>query len=84
MKILFFARLREQLNCDETTLQDQEAASVATLEDVLTVLRERGEPWASALEPDKTLAAVNQEMASLDAEVAPNDEIAFFPPVTGG
>ena len=40
--------------------------------------------WDLALEPGKLLAAVNQSIVPLDTEVKEGDEVAFFPPVTGG
>ena len=82
MKLLFFASFREKLgvDCEDWTNLD----SIATLDDVLEKLRSRGEPWQSTLAPDGTLAAINQEMAPLCSSVAEDDEVAFFPPVTGG
>lgn len=84
MKVLFFASFREQLKCDQTVLNALETEPLETVGDVLELLRQRGEPWSATLLPDKTLAAINQEIAPLDATVSPEDEIAFFPPVTGG
>ncbi|MDW2047144.1 MoaD/ThiS family protein, partial [Vibrio sp. 708] len=40
--------------------------------------------WDLALEPGKLLAAVNQSIVPLDTQVKAGDEVAFFPPVTGG
>jgi molybdopterin synthase sulfur carrier subunit len=51
----------------------------------LALLKARGEPWSSALaEPGRILIAVNQEMAGADTCLKDMDELAFFPPVTGG
>ena len=48
-------------------------------------LRERGGAWANAFVPTRNVrAAINQEMARVDASIKAGDEIAFFPPVTGG
>lgn len=82
MKILFFASLREQLSTDEEQWQDLQGATSAG--DVLMILRQRGEPWSSVLDGERLLVSINQEIASLDATVSINDELAFFPPVTGG
>ncbi|MCP5162273.1 MAG: molybdopterin converting factor subunit 1 [Hahellaceae bacterium] len=82
MKILFFASLRERLQCAEVTLSDTE--SLQTGRDILNRLIARGEPWQSALQSGQLLMAVNQEMVPLDTQVNADDEIAFFPPVTGG
>lgn len=56
-----------------------------TLAGVREALTARGEPWASAFANLKRVrGAVNQEMAEDDDPVADGDEVAFFPPVTGG
>lgn len=83
MKLVYFASVREQLGRDEEQLQLP--AGVGTLAELVEWLRdERGEPWSSVLGNPRLLCAVNQEMSSLDAVIAEDDEIAFFPPVTGG
>ena len=51
----------------------------------MELLRARGEPWDSALGGDTpVLIAINQEMTDIGASIANHDEIALFPPVTGG
>ncbi len=82
MKILFFASLRERLQCDQETFND--ITGISTAQDVVDRLSERGAPWDTALENGKILVSINQEMASLNSAVNADDEIAFFPPVTGG
>ncbi|NIG98343.1 MAG: molybdopterin synthase sulfur carrier subunit [Serratia symbiotica] len=44
----------------------------------------RGDRWALALEPGKLLIAVNQSLVAADHPLRAGDEVAFFPPVTGG
>lgn len=73
--VKFFARLREELNLDEIQI---EAISGMSALDVWQIATEQ------ALLPAKTLIAVNQEYATAEQEVKDNDEVAFFPPVTGG
>jgi sulfur-carrier protein len=81
--VLYFARLREQLGTGSETLPAPEGT--ASVADIVTMLRGRDGPWAEAFAPDQTLlAAVNQELARGDTLVADGDELAFFPPVTGG
>ncbi len=81
IKILYFASLAETLGLKSEDL-DADANDVAAL---LDTLRARGEPYASAFGGDaKVLSAVNQEMASTDTAIKAGDEVAFFPPVTGG
>ena len=81
--LLYFARLREALG----TAQEQVAlpAPVLDVAALREYLRQRGGPWASQLADGKPIRiAVNQDMAALDTPIRQGDEIAFFPPVTGG
>jgi molybdopterin synthase sulfur carrier subunit len=81
--VLYFARLREALGTgSEQVALPQDVRDLAGLRAVLAA---RGGAWAQELAGNKALrAAVNQTMASGDTRVADGDEIAFFPPVTGG
>lgn len=81
MKILFFASLRERLATGEEIWDELDG--IATVADVLEKLKRRPSPWPEALQ-GKVMMAVNQEMANADTPVSENDEVAFFPPVTGG
>jgi sulfur-carrier protein len=81
--ILYFARLREALG----TAREELAlpAGVANLGALRQALASRGEAWAHELAHSRNVRmAVNQDMASTDTPVSDGDEIAFFPPVTGG
>lgn len=81
--VLYFARLREALG----TGSEQIAlpGNVRDLEGLRALLIARGGAWEEELAPSKSLrAAVNQAMAHGDTRVADGDEVAFFPPVTGG
>lgn len=81
VKVLYFAGLREQLG---TSGEDLEA-SPTTVAGLRAMLMARGGAWQSALAQGKALrVAVNQEMAQPTTSIKPGDEIAFFPPVTGG
>jgi molybdopterin synthase sulfur carrier subunit len=81
--ILYFARLREALGTPgEQLVLPEGVANVGGLREVLV---SRGGAWAQELAQSRTVRmAVNQDMASADTPVADGDEIAFFPPVTGG
>ncbi|MCX4047604.1 molybdopterin synthase sulfur carrier subunit [Aeromonas caviae] len=80
IKVLFFAQVRELVGCDELSLLCDYASA-----DVLrAALSERGDKWALALESGKLLVAVNQTLVPLDTPLHDGDEVAFFPPVTGG
>lgn len=81
--LLYFARLREALG----TGQEQLAlpAGVATLTALRAHLALRGETWAKEMGEGRNLrAAVNQTVVTADAPLVDGDEVAFFPPVTGG
>ena len=83
VKILYFASLREALGCSEEVLEalPPGVSSVGALRDWLCA---RGGDWA-ALAPGKAVrAAVNQTLAQPHSPIAEGDEVAFFPPVTGG
>ncbi len=82
IKILFFAALRERLNCEEYLLScDGNALNVAA---VLNQLQSRDNLWQRELSRADLLCAVNQQLVPLTASVQDGDELAFFPPVTGG
>lgn len=80
IKVLFFAQVRELVACDELTLP----CDYATAEALRAALCERGDKWALALEEGKLLVAVNQTLVPFATELHDGDEVAFFPPVTGG
>ena len=82
MQILFFASLREALNTEAESWVKMK--SITDVKQLLEHLKERGEPWASALSNPQLIFSVNQEVASLDSQIKLGDEVAFFPPVTGG
>lgn len=83
MKLVYFASIREQLGCDQEQLARPPAVtSVAQLIDWLCA--QRGAAWEQALRHPQLLCAVNQEMCDLSTAVGDEDEVAFFPPVTGG
>jgi len=83
IKILYFAGLREQLGSPGEDLDA--APAVTTVAGLRTVLMGRGGVWKTALAQGRALrVAVNQEMAQPATPIKPGDEVAFFPPVTGG
>lgn len=82
MNILFFASLREQLNCEGEQWQSLDGAKNAG--EIKQKLQDRGEPWATALASERLIISINQEVADATSPIAIGDELAFFPPVTGG
>jgi molybdopterin synthase sulfur carrier subunit len=83
VKVLFFAALREQVGV--TTEEIDLPGEKSTIASLRAHLAARGDQWQSALSEKKLLRfAVNQDMAQPDALLKAGDEVAFFPPVTGG
>ncbi len=79
--MLYFARLREQLGMASEEL----AGDLSTPGAIIALLSARGGVWSEAFDGgQQVLTAVNQEMADVDAPVRDGDEVAFFPPITGG
>lgn len=83
IKILYFARLREALG---TASEDVALpGGVRDLAALRAMLAARGNAWATELGQNRSVrAAVNQSMAAGDTVIGDGDEVAFFPPVTGG
>jgi molybdopterin synthase sulfur carrier subunit len=81
--ILYFAWLRDRTGQSEETLDLP--AGVTTIAALIHHLRGRGGGYEAAFSLGRVIrAAVNQDFAAPDTAIAPGDEIAFFPPVTGG
>ncbi|MFC3123143.1 molybdopterin converting factor subunit 1 [Agaribacter flavus] len=79
--VKFFASLRETLDCAEIEIDLPENASV---EDLITLLSNKNPNWHAAIQANDVLIAVNQTVCGKDTLIRNSDEIAFFPPVTGG
>lgn len=83
VKVLYFAALREQLGTAGEEIELP--AGVGTVAALRAHLRGRGGAWELALADGKLIRmAVNQDMAPPAAAIRAGDEVAFFPPVTGG
>lgn len=82
LKILYFASLREMLGraAEEIALP----SGVTDVAGLLKFLMARGGDWEKLATVKNLRFAVNQEMARLDTPLKEGDEVAFFPPVTGG
>ena len=83
LKILYFAQLREQLGreCDDLVLPD----GVANVAELIEFLKNADPAVNNIFESTpKILVAINQVVVSRESKVTQNDEIAFFPPMTGG
>lgn len=83
IRLRLFASIREQTGVDEEALALPEG--VQTLAQLRDFLRARGPAWGESLDPGRAIrGAVNQRMVDDDQPVKDGDEVAFFPPVTGG
>lgn len=83
MKILYFAWLKEKtgVSAEDLALPD----GVGDVADLIAVLKARGGGFAEAFAVDAIVrVAVNQEHVGTDHPLVDADEVAFFPPVTGG
>ncbi len=81
INVLFFAQVRELVGTAKLELP---ASDYPTVEALRAALSQRGDKWALALESGKLLSAVNQELVESTHPLKSGDEVAFFPPVTGG
>jgi len=78
MRILYFASLKENLNTSDENINFSSPVTISFIKEEL--INKYGEQYF----PKNLLCAVNHEIASEDTIVNNEDEVAFFPPVTGG
>jgi len=87
LRLVYLARLREAFGTpgEAMPLGDPGGSTVVTVATVLDALRARGGTWSHELAAGRAFrVAVNHEMASPATPVRAGDELAIFPPVTGG
>ncbi|TDG13822.1 molybdopterin converting factor subunit 1 [Seongchinamella unica] len=83
LTVLFFGRFREELDCARLEIElDASCADLNSLQQKL--VSENGSRWRDVLGQDNVIRALNQEVATGNQGLADGDEVAFFPPVTGG
>jgi molybdopterin converting factor subunit 1 len=83
MRILYFAWLRQKTGIDSEEVEMP--THITDVAGLIDWLKERNENFAEALSDFESIrVAVNQEFAEPDAPVAQGDEVAIFPPMTGG
>jgi sulfur-carrier protein len=83
LKLFYYASLREALgHANEVLVFDSTTLTVQQLREALCA---KGEPYASAMAAGRSIrCAINQVVMKDDALIKTDDEVAFFPPVTGG
>jgi molybdopterin synthase sulfur carrier subunit len=82
IQVLFFARFREELGIAS---EQVELDGLSSIGDLLERLRQRGDAWDRLFAEDqRVMMALNQELADRETPLKAGDEVAFFPPVTGG
>lgn len=82
ISILYFASLGEYLKCENEFYPLTE--STLRISDLKSKLSSRGEEWNRLQEDKNLMCAVNQTITHEDITLKAGDEVAFFPPVTGG
>lgn len=83
LKVLYFARLRESLGTSSEVVEP--APMVRDVAALMEWLRSRGAPWSEELASGRTVrVSVNLQMAEATTPLRDGDEVALFPPVTGG
>ncbi len=81
VKIIFFASIRETLGCHILDCTE----SVPNISGLIAhLVAKGGDKWHEALTAENVRVAVNQELVNGDVGICDGDEVAFFPPVTGG
>ena len=83
IKVLYFARLKEAVNYSSEDIELPEA--IKTIIALKNYLSQRGEIWANLFDGKQVVrAAINHALVDDLANIQAGDEVAFFPPVTGG
>ena len=84
LNVIFFARLRELMGIDKLSLT-LDSEKLYTVRMVIDIICEQNDEFANYVNHENSLMiAVNQNITDVEATINANDELAFFPPVTGG
>ena len=83
MKVLYFSWIKDKLgkSCDEIQVND----NIETVNDLITFLKQTNDNYKDVFKDTSTIkVSINMETASFKDTIHDNDEVAFFPPMTGG
>ncbi|MFL2492268.1 MAG: molybdopterin converting factor subunit 1 [Luminiphilus sp.] len=80
--VKFFSLIREAVDTEQLTLEMSD--SLSTVEALKNELSLRGEIWKEALSHPNLIQAINQRVVFQEEGIKDGDEVAFFPPMTGG
>ena len=82
VRVKYFARYREALGLSEEIIEFEQSVNVA---EILSLIRSRGGKWQHCFDSGaEVLSAINHEIVSAENDVKDGDELAIYPPVTGG
>lgn len=81
INVVFFAALREQLDCSELAVSSE---NITTVADLKHQLASKNALWQTHFGNTSLLSAINHELVDSEQTIKSGDEVAFFPPVTGG
>ena len=83
MKVLYFSWIKDKLGKSYEEIQVND--DIETVNDLITFLKQTNENYADVFKDSSTIrVSINMETASFEDTIHANDEVAFFPPMTGG
>lgn len=80
--VRYFASLRDLFSIDQETIPWQN--DLIDIDSLKQHIAKRGGDWQQLVDNKTILSALNQDMANNKSRIKEGDEVAFFPPVTGG